>query len=1105
MPESACLHIQDRESGPIRVMDLPWIAVRIGRSAACEVRLHDPEVPGEACRLQRRGRTWRLIPLGRKGSVFLQGEPVHEACLLPFDVPFRVGSTCFTLRPDRAAEPNWGMYHAPAPARTTPAAATTPEPQQPPPPPAATPEPPRVATTSPSADPSANVAPAVNPWEARWRAAGARLLAQGAGRRTPPPSHTHPSPPRTGRVPTAPTPTPRAAEPPSRPDLRAGFTTHPLGTPTARGYPTAPAVPPRGDEFDHRPRRAEFRQVPPTPTRRAPAEPAGAPRPEPEPAPPIEAVPVVEAVPPIEAMPVVEAVPPIEADPIIEAVPVVEAGPLVVAEFEEVADVIARFATETSDGARAAVEQALPTDPDAEEDDGDLWLLDEAASAYDGTFAVGDLRPAVDPNREGEAAAEPAQGDDAPESSSPCEPILSALAPPVIPLTDEAGPARQEPRPPDDDEEKSPGLGLLQGEALLTAEAIAPFPQPSPAEGGDGAAADEVASTPEVVPIDPDEPPAPEIADDAQAEFVDLTAALSAFDHAWSPYWIMGQAAEFTTQTSWPEPIAEAGHGPVVISPSVAPPIAEAEAVTSTGVRTATLLEPPRRPRRATRPHPQHRDREPRRFARPDPEPTRSPALDGGPDREPERIHEAASDHQPAGFAEPSPAQELDLPSAKDILASAPRRPAARATAAANATEPPVRLARPPQREHVAPTVSREPAAWSLPAWLAGPPIVLLALTLGIPGAFLAARWAGDSNNAAIIGQRLLAARTGRARERPLPETVTPSPASWWQTTPLHLAEWGVYRSRPGATEDEREEAGELLDRAVQLSPLHPVARLARAEVRPASSSTAAGLRSVRNLGLSRDPASLSWSARNLRLAGKKPAAVRLYRRAFLLADGQEPSGRAEPAFNAEPSGHRYYLPGEIAATAIVRDLLADADWPCREWIEAIPPAGVAALAAARLLHDQGKPEAREILDRILAAQPAEPVASRDRDRDRDDEPTPDGEAEDRDGDRDQGGYPAAIRLAVAAEAHALLEHWGEAEARYRRAIDLAEDVTTRRAWWFNLASLASRGNDEPQRKAALEAALEVSSADDIGRRAVEMQRASEPMARSRLGIARGN
>ena len=64
MPESTCLHIQDRESGPIRVVDIPWISVRIGRAAFCEVRLTADDLADEACRLYRRGRSWHLVPVG---------------------------------------------------------------------------------------------------------------------------------------------------------------------------------------------------------------------------------------------------------------------------------------------------------------------------------------------------------------------------------------------------------------------------------------------------------------------------------------------------------------------------------------------------------------------------------------------------------------------------------------------------------------------------------------------------------------------------------------------------------------------------------------------------------------------------------------------------------------------------------------------------------------------------------------------------------------------------------------------------------------------------------------------------------------------------------
>src|SRR5437868_12466995 len=127
MPGSTCLHIQDRESGPIRVVELPWISVRIGRAAYCEVRLAEHDLEEEACRLTRRGRTWTLTPLGGRSTVLLEGRSVDGPCPLPFDVPFRVGPYCLTLRHDVAAEPDWGMYPGPMPSQLPPPR-TAPEP-----------------------------------------------------------------------------------------------------------------------------------------------------------------------------------------------------------------------------------------------------------------------------------------------------------------------------------------------------------------------------------------------------------------------------------------------------------------------------------------------------------------------------------------------------------------------------------------------------------------------------------------------------------------------------------------------------------------------------------------------------------------------------------------------------------------------------------------------------------------------------------------------------------------------------------------------------------------------------------------------------------------
>ena len=90
MPESTCLHIQDRESGPIRVVELPWISVRIGRAAFCEVRLPEYDLADEACRLYAAGRSWHLVPVGLRSPVLVEGRPVDGA--------FQLRSTCRSRR-----------------------------------------------------------------------------------------------------------------------------------------------------------------------------------------------------------------------------------------------------------------------------------------------------------------------------------------------------------------------------------------------------------------------------------------------------------------------------------------------------------------------------------------------------------------------------------------------------------------------------------------------------------------------------------------------------------------------------------------------------------------------------------------------------------------------------------------------------------------------------------------------------------------------------------------------------------------------------------------------------------------------------------------------
>ncbi len=207
MPESTCLHIQDHESAPIRVVDIPWISVRIGRAAFCEVRLTDPDLADEACRLYRRGRSWHLVPIkgAKKGKAQIQldGRAIDAATPLPFDVPFRIGSFCLTLRQDRAVDPDWEMYPGAAPARKTwskstfaaaPAGqafterpdlvvesrtinepgvrAERPEKRRP--------EPPAPASPADAGRPAASLK---DRWETRWRAAGVELEGTGQNER----------------------------------------------------------------------------------------------------------------------------------------------------------------------------------------------------------------------------------------------------------------------------------------------------------------------------------------------------------------------------------------------------------------------------------------------------------------------------------------------------------------------------------------------------------------------------------------------------------------------------------------------------------------------------------------------------------------------------------------------------------------------------------------------------------------------------------------------------------------------------------------------------------------------------------------------------------
>jgi predicted negative regulator of RcsB-dependent stress response len=320
----------------------------------------------------------------------------------------------------------------------------------------------------------------------------------------------------------------------------------------------------------------------------------------------------------------------------------------------------------------------------------------------------------------------------------------------------------------------------------------------------------------------------------------------------------------------------------------------------------------------------------------------------------------------------------------------------------------------------------------------------------------LAVAWAQDDRAAGLVANHLA---LGKAKGKPLPETVVPpTQPSWWNTTSGNLGRWALERARAPSEPGLAEEVRALLDAATSIAPLDAVARLALA--RPGAGDEGAAPLD-RSLGLSRDVVALAWSGRQLLAAGKKAAALKAYREAMEMASRAELSRLAPPEFLDDSPTRRYALPYEDLLGMVVRDLVERTDWRFADWSEALPRFGVAPLVAARMLRDRSGLDADAALDAVLADGEA---------------PLPE-------------GLPIAVHLAAQGEALALKSRWSEAEERYRKAIDLMPDDRVRRSWSFNLADLALRLGDEPKRLKALEMARGADSKDEITRRAFETLR----------------
>jgi tetratricopeptide (TPR) repeat protein len=1028
MAKSTCLHIQDRESGPIRVVEIPWISVRIGRAAFCEVRLSEHDLADVACRLKRVGSSWHLVSVATPSSVSLDGRPLDRSAPLPYDVPFHVGGYCLTLRQDQTAEPNWDAYTSPHPQQLeaagptafpavatairvpldVTAAAVAPAVER------ASQAARRPATTKPGTAADSSSSPAEilkHRWETRWRAAGVEIKSRAARYSTP--------------------------TDPARATYGTAFEPVPLKD--AAAPRSAPVVPPRGERNRasvSEPELADAKLESPIYSK---------PFSETQPRRPDHARPATDA-------PEIEVEREVTSDD--SAMP--QAAPLSFwdnwSPSDDMIESLGKAGAQPDDRGRAdelsetaelSVEDAISS---RVPDPADFVLPTRIDSSGQGGLPP--APPITEPESVRDEDVKITFGDES--KSLPVSPTGD-----VRPLTPDSSPREGEgnreaaslvslpPSPLGGEGARTPGEGAPrapQGNSEIAGLADLP-PSPLRGEGartpGEGAAVD------------------------AQQERQPLQQGDAAQRAGEGPGIDAQQERRPLQQGESRRAEIRAGKGPGVGAQPEFPHTDRREAAFPSGsaptqTRGGLLFAAPVADKRdAVLPG---ADR-----AKAAPLATRPSEYDDG--REPEADRDRGRRREVSSASMRTGADDFDWPSARDILAMH--------QASQRATQ---RLA-PPQktRGYALPTVAREPGRWDLPAWLAGPPIAILVLVCGAAGCILSLAWAADSYSASIMTERLYSAKAG-SRIRPLPAGVVPPEGTWVRTTAQHLAHWALYARRASDADAEARpvDVRGLIERALQVAPINPTARLAIAQLDHQERTTVVA---TGQLGLSRDAVSLAASASWLLAAGRKDAALRMYRKALEIASHRELSPYGVPRFNEDPAVPRYLLPGEDAVREVVRVLASQSDWTFVDWSEVLPQDTTVSLVVARIVREQGKREAEPLFDMCL----------------RREEP------------RSQRRGVLAVSAAARAEAHALQSHWKEAEQEYRQAIELIDDDTVKRSWWFNLADVASHLDDEGQRQAALRAALAVANSDDISRRATEKERSAGPRARLRSTGTKAN
>lgn len=1042
MPETACLHIQSRDTDPIRVVELPGGPVRIGRAPFCEVHLPEPALAEEECQLRRRGATWHLVPVSSSGALTIEGRVVDEPRPLPYGVALRVGDFSLTLRPGGATPPGWSATarSAATPPRAgradvTPASPVSPAPQY---------RPPREPQTPRG---RAGLEEREKRWEARWKAAAERVRANTPA--TPPP-------------PAAPVP----ADAPRATERLAGWRS--VDLPRRDGTTTRKVARPLDSSTFPSLRAVEVPSAYPKASRPTPPKPQPVLPPEPA----LSEAERLEAI--SENADVFIAPSELDwADAEARQHREVEApAEEVVASLPAPEAVVALPAPSFEDESTPSAASVLPDEPPAEAAAAtsrsfvrpvgqallSLWGKVTAHRSADKDEV--EVEAPVADTAEAEAAIEieaqplsvsetppPAEEffNDRPEESFAAHPgdeTLVAVEPSVLEEAESESAA-------------APTVTFMgragQGLRSLWQRAHAPKSTvvvPPPVE--DTPAAEVLpASAPEPEP-EPVPEPTPTPADEP-VEVTPRPARRSFFAR---------RRAKARTR------IPRLGSVRVVPNDEarVAPRPAAPERVPAPAPETRfEEPAPPVRPReRAVPHHPTAPNAAPHRESGPFDGRTwqadtgnwtglgaaavSTSTWDAGVGRE----GHAARPHQ--GAARDAGSSQA-WPSARDILAARTARPA---------TPPPTKAA----AKRPLPTVAREPEHFTVPLWLGWLPLTVSALGASALGVALACNWSADARTSGVLAAFVAHSKPGATF--PLPPEELPAPA-WWRTSGSGLAHRAVALAR--SDNADTEEVRALLTAAIQASPLDASARFALARL-PLTADDEATTARLRCTGLSRDVLSLAWTGRQLIKAGQKESALRAYRRALELAATADVARLADPSYNDDPQVRRYTLPGEDLIGPVVHDMAGHGEWTFEEWSEALPPYAVVPLVAARHLRENDRAGSDAALDRLCSEEESRSAPP---------------------------GVSVAVHIAARAEAFAVKGDWAGAQALYQQAIELMPLDRVRRSWHINVADLALRQNDEQVRQKALEAANNHDPNDPITLRVVDLQKASgERTARTR-------